>query len=291
MQMGNAEDWTRRRDMRNRRANDRQFNSPAEQKIWNTLKGEQVQGEYRGTLAEAVDQLSRQAGVNIVFDELAINGQVQTDSPVNVPIRAPISLQSALEIILQQKGLVFVVENEVIKVTTREASQSNLDPKTYYIGDLVMPMAPPENPMRMEFLQPRVVGAMGGSMNVQNVSAQTPRSQLAMAQQLGGNLPNNPFGALTYDGYNDNRGPQMGQPTFATVGQKPLGGVTLQDFQPLIDLIQNTIQPDSWQDTGQGLGTIQPYVSNLSLVVSQTQEVHDDIQDLLKKLFNGYTKQ
>ena len=37
------------------------------------------------------------------------------------------------------------------------------------------------------------------------------------------------------------------------------GGITLQDFQPLINLIQNTISPDSWQDTGQGLGTIQPY--------------------------------
>ncbi len=37
------------------------------------------------------------------------------------------------------------------------------------------------------------------------------------------------------------------------------GGVTLQDFTPLIDLIQNTIATDSWLDTGTGLGTIQAY--------------------------------
>lgn len=37
------------------------------------------------------------------------------------------------------------------------------------------------------------------------------------------------------------------------------GGITESDFQPLIDLIQGTIQPDSWQDTGQGLGTIQAF--------------------------------
>lgn len=37
------------------------------------------------------------------------------------------------------------------------------------------------------------------------------------------------------------------------------GGITEADFQPLIDLIQGTIAPDSWQDTGQGLGTIQAY--------------------------------
>jgi hypothetical protein len=37
------------------------------------------------------------------------------------------------------------------------------------------------------------------------------------------------------------------------------GGITESDFQPLIDLITGTIQPDSWQDTGQGLGTIQAF--------------------------------
>jgi len=37
------------------------------------------------------------------------------------------------------------------------------------------------------------------------------------------------------------------------------GGITAADFTNLIDLITNTVQPDSWQDTGQGLGTIQSY--------------------------------
>ena len=37
------------------------------------------------------------------------------------------------------------------------------------------------------------------------------------------------------------------------------GGITESDFLPLIDLITGTIQPDSWQDTGQGLGTIQAF--------------------------------
>jgi len=37
------------------------------------------------------------------------------------------------------------------------------------------------------------------------------------------------------------------------------GGVTAADFTNLIDLITNTVSPDSWQDTGQGLGTIQSF--------------------------------
>jgi hypothetical protein len=37
------------------------------------------------------------------------------------------------------------------------------------------------------------------------------------------------------------------------------GGVTEADYQPLIDLIQSTIAPDEWADTGNGDGTIQPW--------------------------------
>ena len=67
------------------------------------------------------------------------------------------------------------------------------------------------------------------------------------------------------------------------LGGQPLGGISEADFQPLIDLVESTIQPDTWQDTGQGLGTIEAFVPNLSLIVSQTQAIQDEIQDLLKK--------
>jgi general secretion pathway protein D len=51
----------------------------------------------------------------------------------------------------------------------------------------------------------------------------------------------------------------------------------------LINLIRTTIDPDGWDDTN-GDGTIQAFVPNLSLIVSQTQAVQDQIQDLLKQL-------
>ena len=117
-------------------------------------------------------------------------------------------------------------------------------------------------------------------MNVSTNGASV--SEIALSQRMGrdGLLD----GAVANAMYGGNNGPNRGQPTYGTVGNQPLGGVTEQDFQPLIDLIQNTIKPDSWQDTGQGLGTLQAFVPNLSLIVSQSQEVQDEIQDLLKKL-------
>ncbi len=55
------------------------------------------------------------------------------------------------------------------------------------------------------------------------------------------------------------------------------------DFDSLIDLITSTISPESWEDVG-GRGAISPFETNLSLVVRQTQEVHEQLSDLLIQL-------
>jgi general secretion pathway protein D len=55
------------------------------------------------------------------------------------------------------------------------------------------------------------------------------------------------------------------------------------DFDSLTELITSTIAPQSWQEVG-GPGAISGYENNLSLVVSQTQEVHEQIADLLEQL-------
>ncbi len=50
--------------------------------------------------------------------------------------------------------------------------------------------------------------------------------------------------------------------------------VNQADFDSLIDLITTTISPQSWSDAG-GSGTIEGFDTHLSLIVSQTQEVHE----------------
>jgi general secretion pathway protein D len=67
------------------------------------------------------------------------------------------------------------------------------------------------------------------------------------------------------------------------IGQTHPGPGTQVDFQPLIDLIQQTIEPNSWNNVG-GAGSIEGFQPNLSLVISQTQAVHDQIADLLRQL-------
>ncbi|MGB7328993.1 MAG: hypothetical protein WBD31_29200, partial [Rubripirellula sp.] len=83
--LGDAERFAQRGAARGRRIEESRYGSAAEARIWNTLKNEQVQGEYRGTLAEAVEQLATQSGLNIIFDQMALNSEnILTDSPVSV---------------------------------------------------------------------------------------------------------------------------------------------------------------------------------------------------------------
>src|SRR5208282_2594658 len=61
------------------------------------------------------------------------------------------------------------------------------------------------------------------------------------------------------------------------------GGGSAADFDTLIDLITQTVSPSTWDHNG-GKGNIAASPTNLSLVVSQTQEVHEEIVDLLEQL-------
>ena len=51
----------------------------------------------------------------------------------------------------------------------------------------------------------------------------------------------------------------------------------------LVKLIMSTCQPNSWAEVG-GVGSIKAHDSTLSLVVRQTQDVHDEIRGLLESL-------
>lgn len=56
------------------------------------------------------------------------------------------------------------------------------------------------------------------------------------------------------------------------------------DYDSLIELIEQTISPNSWSSVG-GMGTIQPDRKNLTLVILQTESVHDQIAELQAQLW------
>jgi len=290
---GDADEWLKKSEMRAEALGMRSFNSSAERQIWNQLKNSKIQGEFRGTLTETIRQISAQAGVSIIFDTIALESEnIDTDRMVDVPISNPITLQSALNIVLGSSNLVFIVEDEVIKVTSRTAQSKDLRTQTYYVGDLVFPVGIKHSPTQMNFITPSmqmnssntILGSNQGQMP--NMGGMTqPVNPLMLAQQMPGF--DNPLAGAAMGAINDYRnsgGPQTGTPIYTTTGGAQLGGITQGDFIPLMNLIQQTISSDSWTSTGTGDGTITPFVPNLSLVVSNTQEIQDQIQDLLTRL-------
>lgn len=55
------------------------------------------------------------------------------------------------------------------------------------------------------------------------------------------------------------------------------------DYDSLIELITSTVAPETWYEVG-GPASIAPFETNLALVISQTEQIHEEIADLLEQL-------
>src|SRR5262245_6219057 len=228
------------------------------------------------------------AGVNVYLDPQGLNAEgVTTDTPVTLNLTQPISLKSALNLMLSPLGLSYVIQNEVLRITSEQTRDSNTYAKAYYVADLVMPI-----PNFIPNASLGLPGAIRESLN---------------AMTGMGIMPRSPSGAIPLTIAKNEGQPQAGQTSTEVLAQinnfggpggmqnirNPAGGNGFgpggagqgaqPDFDSLTELITSTIAPQSWQEVG-GPGAITGYENNLSLVVSQTQEVHEQVADLLEQL-------
>jgi general secretion pathway protein D len=252
-----------------------------EQEIQRKLSTKVEASHTAEPLAEVLETLGKQAGVPIHIDTAGLEQEaVTTDTPVTLSIDQPISLKSALRLILDPLNLEYTIRDEVLKITSPRMVQGEFYSVTYPVADLVIPVpnftsdglgitgalregysnASLRNSLSVQ-TGPPPAGINGGPAG--DAGSVSPTS-LAQFQPLGGSSPavgsspSIPFGA-------------------------PSGGGAQADFQSLINLIQQTVAPTTWNTVG-GQGAIQPFDTNLSLVISQTQEVHEEIVDLLDQL-------
>jgi hypothetical protein len=117
--------------------------------------------------------------------------------------------------------------------------------------------------------------------NQLQVSVEPPADALNRAARSSAGVP---AGSLAQIQGRGGRGPVSGMPAAVPFGPPNVGGGGQADFQSLIDLITNTVGgPGVWADQG-GNGQIRPLDISLSIVVLQTQEIHEQIADLLDQL-------
>jgi general secretion pathway protein D len=289
---GDAKRWeelTRTRRAALQRESERGM-SPAEAAIWEKLKQPVLVDFNARPLAEVVRTLSDMTGVLMYIDQAALQNEGLTpEIPVTLSLSSQISLRSALNLILNTQRLDFQVRNEVLMITSaRNTASANVD-RVYSVKDLVIPIpnfvtdynSGMAGALRQAYetvsngLVARTNSGLLGTANTQFASFD-PKSPVL--GQMNPNLPGmGGFGLSPANGMMGGGPMSMGGP--GALG----GGGSMADFQSLIMLIQQTIEPDSWLDAG-GTSSIIQYPSNLSLVVSAPQTTHEKIADLLESL-------
>ena len=148
-------------------------------------------------LSDVVDFFAAQFEINIQLDNKGLaDAAVDPSAPITRTIRNPVSLEASLRLILEDLDLTFVIQDEVLKITSKEKADEILTSRVYPVSDLI-----------------------GAHHN----------------------------------------------------------------YGPLMTLIRNTIQPDTWEDNG-GPGSVQPFSPGEVLVISQTWAVHEEIVDLFVEL-------
>ena len=110
--------------------------SPNEQRILTAL-GEPTEVAFNDNpLEEALNYLKDLHGISVWIDKEAMSADgIATDTQVNLNLSS-ISLRSALRLLLEPLALTYVIEHEVMKVTTQKAADKTILTRTYPVGDL-----------------------------------------------------------------------------------------------------------------------------------------------------------
>ena len=234
-------------------------------------------------LTKVVESLSQLAGVNIHLDPRGLEQEgVRSDTPITLNLPQEISLKSALQLILEPLHLTYTIKDEVLKITSEQIRDGDLKIAPYSGGR----PGGPHSELRAE-QQHGPAGAdqrrlrrdgrrrrgVPGPMAVVAGRPAGPASRPMPPERDAQQFAANPAACA-----------QSAAASRSTAGPGGLGGAATADFDSLIDLIISTVEHESWMENGTGEGEIQPFPTNLSLVISQTQRVHEQIADLLEQL-------
>lgn len=226
--------------------------TPAEEKVRQALT-RPVSFDFQETpLSDVIDFLREYAGINIVLDQNGLDEvQVDADTPVTLQLEQ-VTLKSALNLILKQFELTYMIRDEVLLITSETQASEELITKVYPVADLVIPI--------IDFNSGGVGlnGALGG-----------------------GNAGQGGLGGSGFGGFGGGGGGGFGGAGPAGVGG---GGGNLTGganqavgndiSEELIELIKSVIDPDSWDSAG-GPGAIRKF--NHNLVIRSSDKTHEKV--------------
>ncbi len=92
-------------------------------------------------LSDVIEGLSDFTGVNIHLDSRGLGQEgKRPDEPVTLSLGQEVSLESALNLILEPLHLTYIIKDEVLLITSEQLSDGEVYPHAYNVADLVIPI-------------------------------------------------------------------------------------------------------------------------------------------------------
>jgi general secretion pathway protein D len=260
----------------------------SENEILRRLETQQVTLNFERPMPfeEILKILSGQTGVPIIVDWAALREvDVTSDRLIPVQIMQTIKLRSALNLILEQLHLSYIVKNEMLNITSAAKAKGELYPVSYYIGDLIMKFPnynQTGNPYDLNSAMDRAIQMQSGRAVTRGVSGGIPLTSknTIIDPSLLASMGNPNIMGQSFAGNTSGINNGIGTGTGFGNSQDGASGGGQADFGAIMDLIEAVVSPDSWDEGGE----MMEYYPSLSLVVRQTEEVHAEISDLLAQL-------
>jgi hypothetical protein len=214
-------------------------------------------------LKDALDFIKDRHGIPIVLKTRKLQDVgINPDTPVSKELKG-IRLRSALNLILDDFDLTYIVKDDVLQITTPDDAQSTLEVRVYDCRDLL--------DWPVVGLPPQAGGGLGAEG-----AAAAPGGGFAAptAGGLGGPAPGMPGMPGGFGG--------MGMAAMADHDQRAMR---------LMTIITTNVEPQSWHAMGQvpaaeGSPSVAGAVSEYNglIVVTQTAQTHKKIEHVLDML-------
>jgi type II secretory pathway component GspD/PulD (secretin) len=218
-------------------------------------------------LRQAIDDLGTLGGLKIFIDKQAMNDAgINLEQPITFS-QEGIFLKSALNLMLGQAKLTYVIQDQTLQVTTADKAKGQTKLVTYPVADLVVPPTDGTLPNSSSF-----TAALDRQANAQGL-VNPGATPVTGPTSLAGGMPVGSPGGSMANGTYRNLAP--GSATVLPPGR------TMEET--LINVITSMIAPESWSDVG-GKGKIKYYPLGMALVVDQTQDIQEQVADLLAAL-------
>jgi type II secretory pathway component GspD/PulD (secretin)/tetratricopeptide (TPR) repeat protein len=232
-------------------------------------------------LRQAVDDIRAMTKMNVHLESESLAAEaVNPETPIT--LKGDLSLKCALKVMLDQAHLTYVIQDEMLKITTPRGARGKQVQRVFSVADLVIPIDDYILPDHQNINKTMQRDMESSRINMTGGSPTNRPNMLPNGQQVGSGSGGN---SMSTTGGNEMRNtsiqPGSSGSTMSHVAAVAPTKQTMQDM--LIKLITGSVAPETWAEAG-GSGTIDYMPIGMALVINQTPDVQEQVADLLDAL-------